>query len=574
MKKNTILTITLGLCLGLGNQALAQYDKAARVMYKTYSNGKDVSGDSYTELVYANGAARIQTVKPGGNRIAEVPKEATYIDFGKENIYQMADLYTGKRVSTVTEFAKLPKFEVTSETETILGFKCKKAKAVLFSNTIEVYFTEEAGVKGSPQSSYCPNSGLVLKVVRNGNSMVKAEKVEYLKKKQIPTSVLPASYGDIMPEIRYRSMVVGSYIKTVDVFTNEQICWGSTRVNPSNEEAVNETFSYAGGTVIMKKVKLPKVPQSANAFVELVQYSNGDAYDRTGSIFIVPTDKKQSFMEGIRKGAKVLPIYTDKQGKEYPGVVATPEFSPIIELMRFFTSFGVKHFNGYRAVEGLNWRDSSFFKQDVTELLPALEGEVWVGAFIGNYDKGGHKVSLKIKYHLNETEVSTTPEKKYWIKPIFATINVLEMGGQPYSTMFKDDSLRVKFDVPKGVKNVSLRYITTGHGGWGNGDEFVPKRNELFLDGKSIYSFTPWRTDCGTYREYNPASGNFWNGISSSDLSRSGWCPGTLTNPVYVPISGLSEGMHEMKVYIPLGEPEGSSFSHWCLSGVLVGEIE
>lgn len=564
----------LGIGISTCSQAYAQQTKAAKVIYKTYSNGKPVGGDSYTELVYANGAARIQTIKPNENPIAEVPKEATFIDYGKESIYQMADLYTGKRISTVTEFAKLPKFEITNETETILGFKCKKAKAVLFSNTIEVFFTEDAGVKGSPQSSYLPNNGLVLKVVRNGSNVVQAENLVYLKKKEIPTSLLPASYGDIIPETRYRSMVTGSYIKTIEVFNNEQICWGSKRVNNTDIDAINETFSYAGGTVILKKVKLPKVPQSANVFAELIQYSNGDAYDRTGSIFIVPTDKKQSFLDGLRNGAKSLPIYTDKQGKEYQGVVATGEFTPIAEIMRFFTSFGVKQFNSYRGVEGVTWRDSSFFKQDVTELLPLLEGEVWVGAFIGNYDGGGHKISLKIKYYLNEKEVDTSHEKKYWVKPIFATINVLEMAGQSYGTMFKDDSLRVKFDVPKGVKNLSLRYITTGHGGWGNGDEFVPKRNEIFLDGKSIYSFTPWRTDCGTYREYNPASGNFWNGISSSDLSRSGWCPGTLTNPVFIPINELTEGPHEVKVYIPLGEPEGSSFSHWCISGVLIGEME
>lgn len=573
MKKKTILIIAIGIAVGL-SPAKAQTNKALKVLYKSYYNGKPAGGDSYTELLFANNAARVQSVSPNATYIAEVPKEATYMDFNQGSIFQVADLYNGKRISTKSEIAQLSKFEPTNDTETILGYKCKKVRAVLFSNTIEVYYTEDAGAKGSPQPSLYPQSGLVLKIVRNGNSVVQAEKVTPLAKKETPINLLPSTYGDVLPEIKYRSLVVNSFVKTVDVFTNEQICFGWKQPNPTDENALEQTFHYAGGTLILKKVKLPKVAPSATVYVELTQHSNGDAYDRTGSVFIVPTDGSTSFLEGIRHGADVLPTYTDKQGKKYPGVVTTNGYTPILELMRFYTSFGVGHFNSYRAVEGLTWKDSSFFKQEITELLPQLQGEVWVGAFIGNYDAGGHKVSLKLKYYLNEKEESKAPQTKYWIKPIFATINVLEMAGQPYGTMFKNDSLRVQVDVPKGVKNVTLRYLSTGHGGWGNGDEYLQKRNEIFLDGKSLYSYTPWRTDCGTYREYNPSSGNFWNGISSSDGSRSGWCPGTTTNPLYIPIGSLSEGKHDLKVYIPLGEPEGGSFSHWNISGVLIGEME
>jgi hypothetical protein len=38
------------------------------------------------------------------------------------------------------------------------------------------------------------------------------------------------------------------------------------------------------------------------------------------------------------------------------------------------------------------------------------------------------------------------------------------------------------------LKNAQLKYTTTGHGGWENGDEFVPKANSIFLDGKMTYS--------------------------------------------------------------------------------------
>jgi hypothetical protein len=48
--------------------------------------------------------------------------------------------------------------------------------------------------------------------------------------------------------------------------------------------------------------------------------------------------------------------------------------------------------------------------------------------------------------------------------------------------------------------------------------------------------------------------------FSSSDLSRSNWCPGTTTNPVYIPLD-LKPGKHVLKIAIPLGKSEGTSFS-------------
>ena len=92
------------------------------------------------------------------------------------------------------------------------------------------------------------------------------------------------------------------------------------------------------------------------------------------------------------------------------------------------------------------------------------------------------------------------------------------------------------------------------------------------MDGRFVDKYIPWNANCGSYRKYNPASGNFWNGVTSSDYSRSGWCPGEATNPVYIPLGNLEPGKHVIKIAIPIGEREGNSFSHWNISGVLIGE--
>jgi hypothetical protein len=183
-------------------------------------------------------------------------------------------------------------------------------------------------------------------------------------------------------------------------------------------------------------------------------------------------------------------------------------------------------------------------------------------------------VSLKFKYYPGSREISDRPAKKYWIKPLFNTVNIMEMSGQEYGTMFGTDSLKVGFRVPEGVKNVEMRYITTGHGGWGGGDEYNQRVNTVLLDGNILFQYAPWRSDCATFRKFNPASGNSWNGITSSDGSRSGWCPGTATNPTFFPVTNLSPGEHHITVAIPMGKREGGSFSAWNVSGVLIGEFE
>lgn len=237
--------------------------------------------------------------------------------------------------------------------------------------------------------------------------------------------------------------------------------------------------------------------------------------------------------------------------------------------MRFYTPFGVKQYNTLQ-LKDKTWADNVLYRQDISELRALLsEKEVYIGVNIGNYDKGGHKVSCNITIH-DEEESKAVALK---VLPLFCTNNIMEMAGQEYGTMFNNDKgLEVSFQLEQPLKHAQLRFITTGHGGWENGDEFVPKKNTLFLDGKETFSFTPWRQDCGSYRLSNPASGNFPNGLSSSDYSRANWCPGTVTNPVLIDLGDLAAGTHTLQLKIPQGAPEGNSFSAWNVSGILLGE--
>ena len=572
MKLNKLSATLLLLVVFTGfSQLYGKNSGQVKITYQTLINGEITSRGGNTIVRAEAETSKSFSENPGVEFIPQTPAESSYIDFNKKITYQVADLFDGRRISTETPFSEYPVLEETGETEEILGYSCKKVKGSLRSNSIEIWYTTELNVKGTPLMSHGIVEGLVLKVVRNNNFGLVVTHIEEIKKRHAEP-LFPENFGEKVDAALYRHLLTGSFITTAEVFKDEQISWGNPVENPDGIQ-LNKTYKYAGGTIIAKKIKLPEVTSDHLVFAELEQYSNGDAYDRTGTVFIIPENKQKSFFDALENGVETVPAFQAANGKSYHGTLATPDFSPAVELMRFFTPFGVNHFNDQVEVYGQEWEDKAYYKQEITELLPLLKGEVWIGVFIGNYDQGGHKVSLDLKYYPGSRVVSEQEdEKEAWIYPLFNTLNIMEMAGQEYGTMFENDSLEIVFEVPEGVENVILRYISTGHGGWGGGDEFNQKLNEIFVDDRFVDSYIPWNGNCGSSRKYNPASGNFWNGVTSSDYSRSGWCPGEATNPVFIPLKNPEPGKHVMKIAIPIGEREGGSFSHWNISGVLIGE--
>lgn len=556
MKKNILFVSILCLSLSSYAQKLTNYV----IQYNQSFNGNTPANQNAV-LVYANAnETYVSSEKDIKGQLA-APYERVLVERSAGNaLLKIAKLKDGSLILTRDSLAlSKQKFTPTSETKTILGYPCKKVETSINSNKIEIWYTEKLAVKGAP-SELGQDLGLVLEVIRNGNTRTFATKVE--KVNAIPEQLKLKGSEQRYDELSYKDLIWKNRFIQLRVFQKE-------RIRFSDDVKSDSILRFANGTVIVKKVRIPRIKSSDNVFVQLVEQSKGDAYDRTGSVFIIPSNKAQSFLDGMKNGVSTLPKYENGNGKNYQGVVRTADFEPIVELMRFFTPFGVKQFN-YLQLKDKVWQDSVLYRQDISELAGMLsEQEVYVGAFIGNYDKNGHEVSVELTIHPGFDAGSDGSLKK--TMPLFTTTNVMEMGGQEYGSMFdKEKGLTLSFHLDQDAKNVQLRYITTGHGGWGNGDEFVPKENRLFLNDDLLFKYTPWRNDCGSYRLSNPASGNFATGLSSSDLSRSNWCPGTVTPPIYIDMGDLKAGDYKLQVQIPQGAPEGTSFSSWNVTGTLL----
>ncbi len=538
--------------------AAAKKKSAYQIDYQFKINGQLLPENSLS-VYYADGIVRLQSTPS---------KSAAFIDFKQAEVVHMLQQEDGL-YKTVTIFDSLPQPSAGDKKDTILNYPCKYASFFSFSNTIEVWYTEDAPLAASPYTNYLPaNEALVLKVLVNNTYLYEATAITKISKDSLPN--YPYAEAQTVSAAKMEELKIKSLYVRVPVFQADTLHFNPERKVVAGELESNRVYHFSNGSVVLKKVSLPELwRKGARAFVDLSCWSNGDAYDRVGSVFLIPeTDKSLSMLDGLQKGKDVLPLFTDKDSNFYQGFRSTADYNVPVELLRFATPFGVGYFNQRRVIEGYDWKDAVSYKQEVTALLPVDQEEVWLGVFIGNYDKGGHQVNLDLDFY-PATEVKT---EERTILPLFYTVNIMEMSGQNYGRLFNKDTLRVSFELEDTLLNPVLYFTSTGHGGWDGGDEFNPKLNQLYLDGQLLYSVVPWRTDCGTYRLYNPASGNFENGLSSSDYSRSNWCPGALTPPYQVPLNSLTTGKHVLEVVIDQGEQEGNSFSHWCVSGVLSGQ--
>ena len=535
--------------------------------YQSYAKGVAEQDTTTIQVIENAKCLKIRTEeKKLSNPIPGYAQSNTYVDYVHDSVYTILDYADGKFYSSYSLTDNDVVFNKEGK-EKLLGYDCTKYTTSINSNTIEVWMTESLGFEATPMPGLGRLQGVMVRCMRNGSYITDLEEVK--EQKYALLDLIPDNKGQYKSSRELAQLRKDKLVMRIPVFEDAQIHFAD--YEPIlGDIPFDTTLHFSHGTLIVKRMRLPELPAHYQIFAEIHQRSNGDAYDRTASVFVIPTEKAKSFRDGLQR-LEALPSFVGKDGKEYQGIKAEKDYLPPVELVRFFTSFGAGHFNDRVQIDGLEWAEENYYKMEISELRDRLRGDVLIGAFIGNYDKDGHKLSLDLLAYPGENKWSDKPLKEHSM-PLFNTCNVMEMSGQNYGRLFVTDSLEVEFEIPKGAKNVRLRYISTGHGGWDNGDEFNPKENAIYIDGVKQFTHTPWRCDCATFRDQSPVSGNFWNGVSSSDYSRSGWCPGTATNPVYFDLSDLKPGKHTLRVAIPQSKDEGESFSHWMVSGVLLYE--
>ena len=366
--------------------------------------------------------------------------------------------------------------------------------------------------------------------------------------------------------------------------------------NPGAIFERNGMIIMANGRILLKKVALPRNRRDARAIVSVKLASNGDPWDKAGSLFVISAATSSSMMD-VARGTAPYPVANGDLEKTLRGMIPDKGYLPPVELLRFMTPFGVGYYNPKDSVqreqimpvyidgfaENVEWVD------DITDRLPLLQEQdsVYVGLAIDSWLPTGYKVTAQIT--MTESNMKGNRAKKRHVLPL---CNTLAYYLQDYCDYFAKRPLILDFDLPKNCKDATLYYIVSGHGGHSGGDEFTPCENILQLDGREILRYTPWRNDCATFRRLNPSTG-VWlqkrqvryispkgravkeieEPVASSDKSRSNWCPGSMVPPLAIPLKNLGKGRHQVSISIPKAQPsKGDLLNHWLVSAWIVWE--
>ena len=378
----------------------------------------------------------------------------------------------------------------------------------------------------------------------------------------------------------------------IKVFENTNICFQPGKYENFNEADADGVIHLVNGRIILKKISVPEYKRNVNVSLTVKLASNGDRWDKSGSCFVLPKESAINLLS-IAKGEKQFPAVDSTKYEKLVGIVSGEDYKPTIELMRFMTPFGVGFYNNdeigqkRKPVYIDKWADCVTWMQDITDLYPTLEGEVYVGIYIDTWTEEGYLVSMDLNVKESKIACEAMPERK--VMPLLNTVYYI---GQSYPDIFARRDVEVDFEMPKTAKNVRLKYIVTGHGGHSGGDEFVKRQNIISVDGQEVLNFIPWRDDCASFRRFNPGTG-VWlikrlssyigrkgyeekmieEPLGSSDLSRSNWCPGSDVVPEEAELGDLQAGKHTLKVSIPKAEPvDGNKLNHWLVSAYLVWE--
>lgn len=377
------------------------------------------------------------------------------------------------------------------------------------------------------------------------------------------------------------STAIGQEAFTKEVFKEEPINFNGESV----EDA--EITRLQSGRLIYKKVTVPKFPKGTDVTIKLALRSNGDRWDKSGSCFVI-TNPDQISILNISEGKNQFPEEAAILEK-FNGVLATENYKPAVEVLRFMTPFGVGFYSNdkgkYRKPVYIpSWEKQVVWEHDISNLTSIVSGSFYVGIWIDSWTTEGYEVDLSFTY-------SNRPKKVVNVIPLVNSIPYVE--GQSLPDFFAKTSLEHTFELPKNAKNVRLCYTTTGHGGHSGGDEFIKIKNSVFVDNKLVIDTIPWRDDCASFRRFNPTSG-VWlkkdsasyidfetrtykvkeieERIASSDLSRSNWCPGSFVEPIEVELKNLKAGKHTIEIQIPATEAYDDKLNHWLVSSYLTYE--
>lgn len=251
---------SFGRCLGSGAEYRQKVKnaKGIEVIYQSVYKGRispvqtvmNVSGDEVAIDSRFNRpeGEEAREERPGRKQ----PVTKTFINYSNDKIYRWAELPDGKTISSVNAFRIDSTMKEVGK-EKYLGLDCTVMRTIINSNTIDIWFTTAIPFRGTPQPNVGVPDGLVLRVIRNGDSVQEAVEINPVKTQ---ANLFPSTWGEEMDINEYQYAINQSGVITVPVFDQQRINFDGAKL--PQELVGGEVYNAGGGTIILKKVKLPE----------------------------------------------------------------------------------------------------------------------------------------------------------------------------------------------------------------------------------------------------------------------------------------------------------------------------
>lgn len=117
----------------------------------------------------------------------------------------------------------------------------------------------------------------------------------------------------------------------------------------------------------------------------------------------------------------------------------------------------------------------------------------------------------------------------------------------------------IGFNTDRNVTGAKYYFINSNHGSGTNGEEYVRRQHNIYLDDVLKLQYTPGGVSCVPYRQYNTQSNciyiNCSTGAYRADTaaawSWNNWCPGSAIPTRVINLGDLAAGDHTYKITVP-----------------------
>ena len=214
MKHTLLIMLTLLTTLTVSAQQ--------RLVYQSYMLGSDSGDTTFREVLRYKNQLRINDIQEfTGKLIAGVSTDYTYVDYDNDSVYHQMNFQDGESYFYSYSLKNSGvEFEEKGE-EVVKGYRCKKYKTSINSNTIEVWMTEDLGYQATPTTARGYLKGVMVRQAINGNRVMDLKTIKKdkkLKKNLIPDNLGVRKTGKELNAINKEKLIVRTKI-----FDDEQI---------------------------------------------------------------------------------------------------------------------------------------------------------------------------------------------------------------------------------------------------------------------------------------------------------------------------------------------------------------